>query len=120
MAGNPSIIYPASADNPVRRTIPKGKLPMLQRTRFHLYGHLLLVLGVALLAGCQMDAADADLPAVRLAPPSVAAAPSPVPVAAAPIPVLPAPVPAAGRYTPPPPASAGVPAAWIPDRKSVV
>jgi len=87
---------------------------MLQRTRFRLYGHLLLVLGVALLAGCQMDAADADLPAVRLAPPSVAVAPRPAPVAAAPTPVLPAPVPAAGRYTPAPPAPAGVPSAWIP------
>jgi hypothetical protein len=86
---------------------------MLQRTRLHLYRHLLLVLGVALLAGCQMDA-DADLPPVRLAPPTVASAGRPASVAAVPTPVSPAPVPAADRYVPNPQASAGVPAAWIP------
>jgi len=87
---------------------------MTQRTLFHLHRHLLLVLGVALLAGCQMDAADADLPPVRLAPPTVAAAGRPAPVAPTPVLPAPAPMPAAGRYAPNPQASAGVPAAWVP------
>jgi hypothetical protein len=87
---------------------------MLPGSRLHLHAHLLLTLAVALLAGCQMDAADADLPPVRLAAPTVAAAPPAAPAAVAQAPAIPRPAPLAPSPRYPAPSSAGVPADWIP------
>src|SRR5580692_5221603 len=119
MAGFTSIFCTPSADNRFSLVNAKGTMRMWNTMRSCLSPSFLVIvgMGLALLAGCVDESADANLPPVRLAPPTVLAAPA---VAYVPPetsllrPISPQPARASNRFSIASAPVAGVPSSWIP------